>query len=188
MAERLEAEDPEQRQRRLQSILESLNGDRSSETANEPPQLSFDFGDRTTFVVEPPSELLARVQQFLPQIEQSNVDLLNRDPRSIDIEHIEETDERIIQMNLGLGVFEQRPANGESGSNTNDSDSDTSSSSSTTSTSSSSSSASSSSGSDLEDDEDVADHPRREIRPLPSRARPLIQVLPSGNEGEPSAS
>jgi hypothetical protein len=42
--------------------------------------------------------VLARVQQFLPQIEQSNVDLLNRDPRSIDIEHIEETDERIIQM------------------------------------------------------------------------------------------
>jgi hypothetical protein len=42
--------------------------------------------------------VLARVQQFLPQIEQSNADLLNRDPRSIDIEYIEETDERIIQM------------------------------------------------------------------------------------------
>lgn len=172
-----------------------MNRDRSSETANEPQQLSFDFGDRRTFAVEPPSELLARVQQFLPQIEQSNADLLNRDPRSIDIEHIEETDERVIQMNLGLGVFEQRRANGdsvssaESGSDTNDSDSDsdTSSSSSTNSTSSSSSSASSSSGLDSEDDEDAADHPRREIRPLPSRARPLIQVLLSGNEGEPSA-
>ncbi|KAH9052317.1 hypothetical protein EDB87DRAFT_1527883, partial [Lactarius vividus] len=77
--------------------------------------LSFDFGDRRTFGVDPPTELLARVQQFLPQIEQSNAELAHRDPRSIDIEHIEETDERVIQMaskrsNLGLGVFEQRRA------------------------------------------------------------------------------
>jgi hypothetical protein len=42
--------------------------------------------------------VLARVRQFLPQIEQSNAELLQRDPRSIDIEHIEETDECIIQM------------------------------------------------------------------------------------------
>ena len=42
--------------------------------------------------------VLARVQQFLPQIEQSNTELLQRDPRSIDIEHIEETDERVIEM------------------------------------------------------------------------------------------
>ena len=42
--------------------------------------------------------VLARVQQFLPQIEQSNEELLHRDPQSIDMEHIEETDERVIQM------------------------------------------------------------------------------------------
>lgn len=42
--------------------------------------------------------VLARVQQFLPQIEQSNTELLQRDPRSVDIEHIEETDERVIEM------------------------------------------------------------------------------------------
>jgi len=42
--------------------------------------------------------VLARVQQFLPQIEQSNAELLQRDPRSIDIENIEETDERVIEM------------------------------------------------------------------------------------------
>jgi hypothetical protein len=79
--------------------------------------------------------VLARVQQFLPEIEQSNTELLQRDPRSVDIEHIEETDERVIEMvsaqqqksynlssgsltwkgtkknvnqDLGLGVFEQR--------------------------------------------------------------------------------
>ena len=42
--------------------------------------------------------VLARVQEFLPQIERSNAELLHRDPRSIDMEHIEETDERVIQM------------------------------------------------------------------------------------------
>jgi hypothetical protein len=42
--------------------------------------------------------VLERVRQFLPQIEQSNAELLQRDPRSIDIEHIEETDECVIQM------------------------------------------------------------------------------------------
>ncbi len=42
--------------------------------------------------------VLARVRQFLPQIEQSNTELVHRDPQSIDIEHIEETDERVIQM------------------------------------------------------------------------------------------
>jgi hypothetical protein len=42
--------------------------------------------------------VLARVRQFLPQIEQSNAELLQRDPRSIDIEHIEGTDECVIQM------------------------------------------------------------------------------------------
>jgi hypothetical protein len=42
--------------------------------------------------------VLARVQQFLPEIERSNAELLQRDPRSIDIEHIEDADERIIEM------------------------------------------------------------------------------------------
>ena len=42
--------------------------------------------------------VLARVQHFLPQIEQANQELQRRDPRNIDIEHIEETDERVIQM------------------------------------------------------------------------------------------
>ncbi|KAI0290629.1 hypothetical protein B0F90DRAFT_1784511 [Multifurca ochricompacta] len=90
----LEVEDEEQRQNRLRDILERLNESGPSTTDNA----SFDFGERKTFSVEPSTELLARVQQFLPKIEQSNAELLQRDPRSIDIEHIEETDERVIQM------------------------------------------------------------------------------------------
>jgi len=180
--------------------------DGAGPTSDPPPQLTFDFGDRRTFATEPPTELLARIQQFLPQIEQSNEELLQRDPHSIDMEHIEETDERIIQMNLGLGVFEQQRRAGGGGSASSsaesasdmsdtDSDSDT-----TTSSASSSSSSSSESttGSNSEDDDDSAAAVRpprrntqRETRPLPNRARPLIQVLPSGVDEpsrEPSAS
>ena len=73
MAQKLEAEDAEQRQRRLravqshvlqgfeltsglptENILERLNGD--GPTTSESPHLSFDFGDRTTFAMEPPTE------------------------------------------------------------------------------------------------------------------------------------
>jgi hypothetical protein len=42
--------------------------------------------------------VLARVQQFLPRIERSNAELARMDPRSIDIEHIEESDGRVIEM------------------------------------------------------------------------------------------
>lgn len=98
-----------------EDILERLNGGGSS--TEQPPNLSFDFGVRRTFAIEPPAEcalpycppldissqlttviVLARVQDFLPQIERSNVELSQRDPRSIDIEHIEETDEHVVEM------------------------------------------------------------------------------------------
>ncbi|KAH9988182.1 hypothetical protein BJV77DRAFT_1070173 [Russula vinacea] len=92
----LEVEDVEQRQRRLQYILERLDGEGSS--AEEYSNLSFDFGVRRTFAIEPPAELLVRVRQFLPQIERSNAELLRRDPRSLDIEHIEESDEHVVEM------------------------------------------------------------------------------------------
>ncbi|KAN0112149.1 hypothetical protein V8E52_007889 [Russula decolorans] len=180
--EMLEAEDVEQRQRRLQDILERLNGEGSS--TEQSPNLSFDFGVRRTFATEPPAELLARVREFLPQIERSNVELLERDPRSIDIEHIEERDEHVVEMNLGLGVFEQRPARRSSSISSSSSSSSgslgrvTSDSSSTVSDSDSSS--------DPEDDanrDGSSGPPRmRPKRPLPKHQSPMVQVLASKDE------
>jgi hypothetical protein len=182
----LEVEDVEQRQRRLQDVLERLNGEGSS--TEQSPNLTFDFGARRTFAIEPLAELLARVREFLPQIERSNVELSQRDPRNIDIEHIEETDEHVVEMNLGLGVFEQRAAR-RSGSISSSSSSSgspgrvTSDSSSTDSTVSDSDSDSSS---DTEDDANrggSSGSPRmRPIRPLPKRQSPMIQVLASKDE------
>jgi hypothetical protein len=43
-------------------------------------------------------EVLARVQDFLPQIEASNAALLQEDLSSLDIENVEETDGHYIEM------------------------------------------------------------------------------------------
>ncbi|KAI0299967.1 hypothetical protein BC826DRAFT_1102599 [Russula brevipes] len=185
----LDVEDEEQRQQRLQHILERLNGESAS--AGESPNLSFDFGMRRTNSMEPPTELLARVQQFLPEIERSNAELLQRDPRSIDIEHIEDADERIIEM-ASLGVFEQRqaPSRHSVPSSSSETSFSRSPSRATYDTSSGSSASSSllSSSSDSEDEGNGEYSPcLRAIRPLPKRSNPVIQLLATKDEEGSSA-
>ncbi|KAF9552298.1 hypothetical protein CPC08DRAFT_647094 [Agrocybe pediades] len=186
---RLDVEDEDARQARLQSFFEKLNSSSDTRfldrTAEMNPQ--FPLGERRTFPIEPPTELLSRVQAFLPQLEASNAILMQRaqqDPKSVDIEHISEGMDRHIEMNLGLGVFEdrsQRPA----GQQDEDSEMST-------------SSSSESSDSDKDDDNNDADDdsgdsdasseiitsfvPSRPIKPLPRRASgkpaaPKIVVL-----------
>ncbi|TFK33941.1 hypothetical protein BDQ12DRAFT_614424 [Crucibulum laeve] len=118
---RLEVEDKEDRQRRIQAALEKLNKSSATTTTTTqsgPPK--FDFGDRTTFRV-PPTELLERAQAFLPQIEASNAALaekMRRDPHSVDIEHLDEENAQYIEMSLGLGVYEDRSQAKSGGSGT----------------------------------------------------------------------
>ncbi|EIM92615.1 uncharacterized protein STEHIDRAFT_44322, partial [Stereum hirsutum FP-91666 SS1] len=110
--ERLDVEAPEEREARIQTILSSLNSSQNTGEATNAP-ISLDFGNRATFPVEPPSELLARIEAFLPALEASNSQLLQQaenDPRSVDIEHLNREEGRYIQMDLGLGVFEERRA------------------------------------------------------------------------------
>ncbi|KAJ3718629.1 hypothetical protein DFJ43DRAFT_754957 [Lentinula guzmanii] len=107
----LEVEDEDARAIRLQSILEKLNSGPSSSsetTGSGMPYPPFNFEERKTWAVDPPSELLSRVQAFLPQIEASNTILTQRaetDPQSVDMEQLEDDSERYIEMNLGLGVL-----------------------------------------------------------------------------------
>ncbi|KAG7445168.1 uncharacterized protein BT62DRAFT_898171 [Guyanagaster necrorhizus] len=106
--ERLEVEEEDARIKRIEAVMHKLN------TASDPrppatTAKSFDFGERRTFAVDAPSELLSRVQAFLPQMEASNAILAQRvelDPKSVNIEHITEGMNQYIEMNLGLGVFE----------------------------------------------------------------------------------
>ncbi|KAM5543866.1 hypothetical protein V8D89_002483 [Ganoderma adspersum] len=105
----LEVEDEEQRHERMHDLLSRINASAPS-VSSEPPR-PFDFGDRSTFSVAPPLELLSRVQAFLPELAASNADLLrraNEDPNSVDIENVDDDQAQYIEMNLGLGVFETR--------------------------------------------------------------------------------
>ncbi|KAH6910937.1 hypothetical protein BKA70DRAFT_1268951 [Coprinopsis sp. MPI-PUGE-AT-0042] len=149
--EKLDIEEDEERQRRLQSLFERINIPGSSAAPTQQAGMpKFDFGDRNTFEVKPNTELLSRLQAFLPEMQASNEALLKRaaeDPDSIDIENITEGSEKVIEMDLGLGVFEERKGDKRSSSDT-DEDSSMSDSSSSASSSSSSSSSSSRSSSD----------------------------------------
>ncbi|KAJ3983152.1 hypothetical protein F5890DRAFT_1475593 [Lentinula detonsa] len=148
----LEVEDEDARAIRLQSIFEKLNSGSSSSsetTGSGMPYPSFNFEERKTWAVDPPSELLSRVQAFLPQIEASNTILTQRaetDPQSVDMEQLEDDSERYIEMNLGLGVFDMEPQ-----------EQDTEMTDSSMSSSSSSSSSTSPSSSDSDSDSDSSD-------------------------------
>ncbi|RPD56545.1 hypothetical protein L226DRAFT_531321 [Lentinus tigrinus ALCF2SS1-7] len=105
----LDIEDEEQRHERIHGLFSRLNASTAG-AGPQPPIRPFESRDRSTFAVEPPLELLSRVQAFLPELAASNADLLQRareDPSSVDIESVNAEAPQYIEMNVGLGVFEQ---------------------------------------------------------------------------------
>ncbi|CAO0794613.1 unnamed protein product [Mucor circinelloides] len=66
-----------------------------------------DTGDKKTFPVGQ-SDILSRVQAFLPQLKNANEQLEKADPSKLDIENVDEEDGQYIEMNLGLGVYEEK--------------------------------------------------------------------------------
>ncbi|KAF8661436.1 hypothetical protein AX16_001354 [Volvariella volvacea WC 439] len=204
-SELLEVEDEEARRRRIQFALERLNS--STSTSHDAPRtdLKFDFGDRTTFPVSPPTSLLSRVQAFLPQLAASNEELERlaaEDPLSVDIEHIDKGVQQYIEMvsvfqhhslgvdrygllsmkNLGLGIFEDRSKRSEEDDENDDETSDSSSLQSSDDESTSSEENSSGDEESAEESEvDMVAMPPRPIKPLPKRkvksSRPSIVTL-----------
>ncbi|CAG8462926.1 15034_t:CDS:10 [Funneliformis mosseae] len=59
-----------------------------------------------TFPLKRSEDLISRISDFLPKIASDNKELVKKVAKDINIEEVEGT-ERIIEMNLGLGVFEQ---------------------------------------------------------------------------------
>ncbi|KJA16415.1 hypothetical protein HYPSUDRAFT_147737 [Hypholoma sublateritium FD-334 SS-4] len=186
--ETLEVEDEEHRQARIQAYLEKLNASSQTRTFSQPQGMpKFDFGDRTTFPIKPPTELLSRVQAFLPQLEASNALLSQRaqeDPDSINIEHIPKGMEQYIEMNLGLGLFEDRSAPKADAAGTSEM--------STSSSSSDSDDNEQAQNDSSDDDSDKSSEiitsfvPSRPVKPLPKRAcnkgPPEIVVLHETSE------
>ncbi|CED84304.1 Protein of unknown function DUF4598 [Phaffia rhodozyma] len=95
----LDIESPEARQIRLAKLLAdnaSPQFSTESRPIGKPP---------TTFSVGPPTELLSRLQAFLPQIASANEALASRAPEDVDIENVGEGESQYVEMDLGLGVF-----------------------------------------------------------------------------------
>ncbi|KAF9209651.1 hypothetical protein BGZ49_002445 [Haplosporangium sp. Z 27] len=84
-------------------ITNLLSGNKSSTATKDVPAT-----ERKTFKVQ--SNLLSRLEDFLPKIKEANAQLdqkLKEDPKSVDIENVdEESGEQYIEMDLGLGVFD----------------------------------------------------------------------------------
>ncbi|KAI0028896.1 hypothetical protein K488DRAFT_89283 [Vararia minispora EC-137] len=92
-AELLDVETEEERQDRLQSLLEGLEASRQRSPPPSDYHASSDLlqGPRPphlmTFPAAPPEHLLQRVHAFLQQLEASNAALATVDSSSIDIEN-----------------------------------------------------------------------------------------------------
>ena len=70
------------------------------------------------------SEVLSRAAAFLPQLAASNRAILQRNPEEINIEMLKGDETEVIEMKLGLGVFEEKKKkSSESDESSSDSDS-----------------------------------------------------------------
>ncbi|KAG9038835.1 hypothetical protein FRB95_014384 [Tulasnella sp. JGI-2019a] len=135
----LDVEDETSRQERLGRLFAAQSSTSNSKTSLPPSGPSL---ERKTYAVPPPSDLLSRLEAFLPAMKEANEALEKKvateGPASVDIENIgsddvvepDSDDDAIgeddfeldeenapptaigkpyIEMNLGLGVFEERP-------------------------------------------------------------------------------
>ncbi|KAI9318956.1 hypothetical protein BX666DRAFT_1876130 [Dichotomocladium elegans] len=60
------------------------------------------------FKVDSTNDILSRVQAFLPQLQSANEELKKKNPEALDIEKLDDEKGQYIEMNLGLGVFEEK--------------------------------------------------------------------------------
>lgn len=70
------------------------------------------------------SEVLSRAAAFLPQLAASNRDILQKRPDDVNIEILNGQEAEVIEMKLGLGVFEERRSAESSSSSSDSSDDD----------------------------------------------------------------
>ncbi|EJT99966.1 hypothetical protein DACRYDRAFT_117584 [Dacryopinax primogenitus] len=119
----LEVEDDDARESRLGNLLEQKASEHlrsssatkaRSDSWNTQRELPLRLGrlNEPLPTMETTSNLISRLDAFLPSLKASNdalIDQAARDPNSIDIEHLTPTEEGMvpahIEMNLGLGVF-----------------------------------------------------------------------------------
>ncbi|CAO3642463.1 unnamed protein product [Mucor fragilis] len=85
----------------------SNNTSKSNKSINDISSMMIDSESKKTFPIGQ-SDILSRVQAFLPQLKNANEQLEKADPSKLDIENVDEEDGQYIEMNLGLGVYKEK--------------------------------------------------------------------------------
>ncbi|WWD17184.1 hypothetical protein CI109_101622 [Kwoniella shandongensis] len=102
--EKLDVETPQDREARLGQLLSGITTQRDDRSKS--PASPINPIPSRPFAM-PESDALARARAFLPLLQASNVELLARaaeDPDAVDMEKAD--GDRVIAMDLGLGVFD----------------------------------------------------------------------------------
>ncbi|CAO3677534.1 unnamed protein product [Rhizopus stolonifer] len=106
----------------MSNLSELLNIRNKNENLED--QLASLSTENKTFKFSTSSDILSRVQAFLPQIQQANEKLQNEDTSKLNIEDVDENAEQYIEMNLGLGVYDTKKDEKDEDEDEDDSDSE----------------------------------------------------------------
>eukprot|EP01095_Lingulamoeba_sp_RSL-Kostka_P004128 TRINITY_DN1521_c0_g1_i1.p1 TRINITY_DN1521_c0_g1~~TRINITY_DN1521_c0_g1_i1.p1 ORF type:complete len:143 (+),score=50.74 TRINITY_DN1521_c0_g1_i1:116-544(+) len=82
-----------------QDIIQNMLIDNEDKTVRKP---NITKVNKNTF------SALDRVKKFLPVLQNANTELEQYDSNEINIENVNENEERVIEMNLSLGILEEK--------------------------------------------------------------------------------
>ncbi|KAI9244799.1 hypothetical protein BY458DRAFT_591334 [Sporodiniella umbellata] len=89
----------------MSNLSNLLNINKENQDLDQPTFLST---EKKTYQLSSSSDVLSRVQAFLPKIQQANEILKHEDASKLDIENVDKDAEQYIEMNLGLGVYDTK--------------------------------------------------------------------------------
>ncbi|KAJ3321170.1 hypothetical protein HDV06_004513 [Boothiomyces sp. JEL0866] len=88
----------------IQSLIDDSEREERKRKRDEVPSMLYVNKPKT---FKPESDVLSRVQSFLPQLEESNKELQDKINNNVDV-NLENVDGRYIQMDLECGVFDMK--------------------------------------------------------------------------------
>lgn len=99
---------------------------KSTKTKQPPAAAAEQILNRIPPKIEPMrSEVLSRAAAFLPQLAASNRAILQKKPEDVNIEMLKGDESEVIEMKLGLGVFEEKKKSESETSSSSDSEDST---------------------------------------------------------------
>ncbi|KAI8973571.1 hypothetical protein BDF20DRAFT_659550 [Mycotypha africana] len=96
--------DPKGKKNNLKKLLDVNSSNSGNGSISDP---TFPLPSNISSLPIGQSDILSKVQAFLPQLKKANEELEQKDLSKLDIESVDE-DGQYIEMNLGLGVYDMK--------------------------------------------------------------------------------